>query len=142
MKTIKQDTCPGLSGENILTYEVGLEHDKSIWLRLVKSSGGGFLHSDWISVDAIMDTLRKAATPFTSWAVHKLFLRKSINSPAFLMAVLKNEGLVSPDPKKGHAFVVDDVDAALEKFRARMPKGAKASKKKATKAAPRKAKPK
>jgi hypothetical protein len=142
MQNINQDTCPGLSGKNTLTYEIGLEQDKTFWLRLVKSSGGGFLHNDWVSVDAIMETLRKAATPFTSWAVHMLFLRKSINSPAFLMAVLKHEGLVASDPKKGHAFVVDDVDAALEKFRARMLKGAKASKPKKKKAAPRVPKPK
>ena len=142
MQTIKQDTCPGLSGKNTLTYEIGLEKDKTFWLRLVKSSGGGFLHNDWILIDAIMDTLRKAATPFTSWAVHMLFLRKSINSPAFLMAVLKHEGLVISAPKKGHAFVVDDVDAAMEKFRARMPKGANASKPKKKKAAPRTPKPK
>ena len=129
MKTIKQDTCPGLSGTNTLTYELGLEDDQSIWLRLVKSSGGGFLHNDWISVDAIMDTLQKAASPFTSWAVHSLFVRKSANSPAFLMAVLKHEGLVISDPDKPQVFVLDDPDAALAKFQKRI-KGAGSSPKK------------
>ncbi len=123
MQTLKQDTCPGLSGKNTLTYELGQEHDQSIFLRLVKSSGGGFLHNDWISVTAIMETLRTAASPFTSWAVHMLFLRKSANSPAFLMAVLRHEGLVLPDPDKPQAFVLDDPDAALAVFQKRI-KGA------------------
>jgi hypothetical protein len=130
MKTIKQDTCPGLSGENTLTYEIGIEQDKTFWLRLVKSSGGGFLHNDWLSVDAIMATLRKAATPFTSWVVHTLFLRKSANSPAFLMAVLRQEGLVTSAPDKPQAFVVDDPDAAFAIFQKRINGAAPTTKKK------------
>jgi hypothetical protein len=137
MKTIKQDTCPGLSGENILTYEVGLEHDKSIWLRLVKSSGGGYLSKEWVSIEAIASTLTQSPLPFTSYVLHTHFAGKSINSPSFLMAVLKKEGLVVPDSIKRQAFVCDDLDVALDKFLARMPKSVKASKKKATKAAPR-----
>ncbi len=123
MQTLKQDTCPGLSGKNTLTYELGQEHDQSLWLRLVKSSGGGYLSKKWISIDAVASTLTQSPTPFTSYVLHSHFTGKSINSPSFLMAVLKNEGLVVPDSIKRQAFVCDDPDAALAVFQKRI-KGA------------------
>ncbi len=120
MKTIKEHSCPGLSGNNTLTYEIGMENDQSFWLRLVKSSGGGFLCKDWVSVDAVMDTLRKSASPFTSYAIHTHYSGKSINSPSFLMAVLRHEELIVQDTIKQQAFVGNDFDIALKNFQSRM----------------------
>ena len=140
MKTIKQDNCPGRSGNNTLTYEIGMKHDQTFWLRLVKSSGGGFLCKDWISVDAAMETLKKAASPFTSYALHKLYTGKSINSPSFLMAALRHEELVTPDEIKRQAFVGDNINIALENFQSRMLKDIVASSPAKKKAAPRKPK--
>ncbi len=142
MKTLKQDTCPGLSGKNTLTYEIGMAQDKSIWLRLLKSSGGGFLCKEWISIEAIIITLAQSPSPFTSYVLHTHFAGKSINAPSFLMAVLKHEGVVTPDPNKPQAFVTDDVDAALKKFRSRMAKGEGALSPAKKKRPPRKPKPK
>ncbi len=135
MKTLKQNNCPGLSGKNTLTYEIGLEHDKSIWLRLIKSSGGGFLSKEWISIEAIVGSLKGEATPFTSYVLHTHFAGKSINSPSFLMAVLKHEGVVISAPDKPQAFVENDFDVA--KFQRRMLKAAPKKKK-----APKKARKK
>ena len=140
MKTIKERSCPGLSGNNTLTYEIGMENDESFWLRLVKSSGGGFLCKDWVAMATVIDTLRQAPVPFTSYELHKLFAGKSVNTLGFVMAVLKHEGLVTPAPDKQQAFVIDDLDVALEKFRSRISKGASASSPKKKKAAPRKQK--
>ena len=140
MQTIKKDTCPSLSGNATISYEIGMEPDQSFWLRLVKSSGGGFLSKDWISIDAVMDTLRAAASPFTSYAIHTHFNGKSINSPGFFMAALRQEKLVVPDSIKRQAFILDNVDTALENFKGRMFKGAGSPPPKKKKAAPRKPK--
>jgi hypothetical protein len=130
MKTIKQSTCPGLSGTNTISYEVGFESDQSRWLRLTKSSGGGFLSNDWISMAAITKTLKQSPPPFTSYVLHTLFAGKSINSPGFIMAVLKHQGLVKPDEKKQQAFVIDDLDAALGKLKNRTAQDASSAAKK------------
>jgi len=140
MKTLHQNTCSGLSGTNEITYEIGLENDQSLWLKLVKSSGGGFVSKQWVAMAAIMETLKGADTPFTSYVFHTHFSGKSINSPSFLMAVLKQEGLVEPDPIKRQAFNVDDLDTVLAAFQSRVSEEASSPKKK--KAAPRKPKPK
>jgi hypothetical protein len=42
MKVLKRATCPGLSGKTTLTYELGVEGERSLSLRLVGSSGGGY----------------------------------------------------------------------------------------------------
>ena len=141
MKTIKKSSCPGLSGTNEITYEIGIEDDKFLSMRLVKSSGGGFLFKGWVSMADVMDTLRQAPVPFTSYVLHKHFSGRSINSPSFMMAVLKHEGLVISAPDKQQAFVIDDLDAAMEKFRNRMSKGKAASSPAKKKRPPRKAKP-
>jgi len=142
MQTLKQDICPGLSGKNILTYEIGIDNDQSFWLKLVESSGGGFVCSDWISIDALMEPLKKAEAPFTSFALHQQFIRKSANTPGFFMAVLMHEGLVLPDPNKRQAFTGDGIDAALVNFRKGLVTKSKAPKTARKKATPRKAKPK
>ena len=122
MQTLKQDTCPGLSGTNEITYEIGQEPDQSIWLRLVKSNRGGFVSKQWVSIDAVVNTLSQSPTPFTSYALHTHFSGKSINSPSFLMAALKHEGLVSQDENKKQAFVCDNIDVALANFQTRLSK--------------------
>ena len=139
MKTIKKDTCPGLSGTNEITYEIGLETDQSFWVRLIKSSGGGFLFKGWIPMADVIETLKQSPSQFTSYVLHSHFAGKSINSPSFFMAVLKHEELVEPDKNKRQAFVSDDLDAAMAKFQSRMSTDASSSKSK--KKTPRKPKP-
>lgn len=116
MKTLRKGTCPGLSGTNKITYEVGVEADQTIWLRLVQSSRGGYVSKDWVSMDAIMKTLIEAKPPFTSYALYPHFVRKSVNSLSFMMAVLKKEGLVVPDKEKPQAFVADGADKVVAEF--------------------------
>ncbi len=120
MKNVKEYACPGLSGKTTLTYEVGIEADQSIWLRLVKSSGGGFLSDDWVSIDAVIETLKQEPSPFSSYALHTHFKGKSANTPGFLMAVLRHEELVVPDTKKQQAFVFDNVEDRLKTFNDRI----------------------
>lgn len=141
MQTLKKDTCSGLSGKTKLTYEVGLELDKTIWLRLVKSSGGGLLCDAWVSVDAAIETLKQAASPFSSYALHTHFKGRSANTPGFLMAVLRHEELVVPAPNKQQAFVFDNIEVARKEFKSRMSTGTRKTltvKKKSAPAKPRK----
>ena len=138
MQILKQDECLGLSSNTTLTYEVGMEHDQSIWLRVTKSSGGGFLCKEWVPMAAVTDTLKAATPPFTAYVLNTHFVGKSINSPSFLMAVLRHEGLVKPDLKKRMAFTANDLDTALESFRGRISESSPPK----TKRAPKKARPK
>ena len=62
MKTVRKGTCPGLSGTNKITYEIGVEADQTLWLRLLNSSRGGYVSKSWVSMDGIIKTLLETQT--------------------------------------------------------------------------------
>lgn len=93
-RIIKIATCPTCSGKATLTYYFGCSDDKLTYVRIVSNSGGGFFSEEWVGVAAILTELDQAKFPVTSFPLIKLFSGKSVNTPGFLLAVLKHEGLV------------------------------------------------
>jgi len=98
IRIIKVANCPSLSGKSTLTYHIGCNAQSDILLRVVDNTGGGFFSKEWVSLDAIFQAFDKKAVdkPIISLLLYPLFQGKSLNTPAFLLAVLKQEGLVSP----------------------------------------------
>ena len=94
MRIIKIASCPTSSGNTTLTYHIGCTTDKDIQFRLVANTGGGLFSPEWISLSAIQPAFAQAPFPLTSYTLINLYQGKFTNTPAFLMAVLKNEGLV------------------------------------------------
>ena len=117
LRILKIARCPTVSGKSTLTYHVGCTAESVIKLRLYGNSGNGFLNQDWIPWTAIQERLEPqlGATSFTSQVLHSLFSGKSLNSPGFLMAVLKAEGVVRVstvkrrcyEPVKGSGFLAE-----------------------------------
>lgn len=93
-RIIKIATCPTCSGKATLTYHFGCSEDKQVYIRIVASSGGGFFSDEWVKLTNIQAALDSAPFPVTSFPLIKLFIGKSVNTPGFLLAVLKNESLV------------------------------------------------
>lgn len=98
-RILKIGTCPSVSGKSTLTYHVGCiaDDDSEIQFRVYTNSANGFFSPEWVSLSAIEEALEKRPTnkPITSFLLHSLFRGKSVNTPAFLLAALKNEGLLS-----------------------------------------------
>ena len=94
MRILKIATCLNNSGKATLTYHIGCTSDKDIQFRVIANTGGGLFSPEWISLSAIQVAFEKAAVPLTSFPLIQLYKGKSTNTPAFLMAVLKHEGLV------------------------------------------------
>lgn len=93
MEIIKKGKCPSLTGKSMLTYEVGRDEDGA-HLRITSNTGGGFYSGEWIAVSDIEAALAKTPEAITSLTLFKLFKGKSVNTPAFLLAALKHEGVV------------------------------------------------
>ncbi|MDO9050649.1 MAG: hypothetical protein Q7U70_04070 [Methylotenera sp.] len=93
-RIIKIATCTTCSGKATLTYHFGCNEDKQVYIRIVANSGGGFFSDEWIKLADIQVALDSAPFPVTSFPLIKLFIGKSVNTPGFLLAVLKHEGLV------------------------------------------------
>ncbi|MES2502295.1 MAG: hypothetical protein V4545_06785 [Pseudomonadota bacterium] len=93
-RIIKIATCPTCSGKATLTYNFGSNEDKQVYIRITANSGGGFFSEEWVALLDIQTAIDAAPFPVTSFPLTKLFIGKSVNTPGFLLAVLKHEGLV------------------------------------------------
>ena len=82
------------SGKTSLIYHFGCNQENQVFIRIVENSGGGFFSEEWVALDATLATLDKAPHPITAVPLIRLFKGKSVNTPGFLLAVLKHEGLV------------------------------------------------
>ena len=106
LRILKIGHCLTVSGKSTLTYHVGCTPESAIQIRLYANSGKGFLNQDWIPWTAIQERLKPQSgeSTFTSQVLHALFRGKSLNSPGFLMAVLKAEGVVKASAVKRRCY--------------------------------------
>lgn len=112
-RILKIATCSTLSGRSELTYHLGCTTDGEIQFRIVSNSGNGQFNSDWVSLTALEKLLSQHPLdkPMTSRTMQPLFRGKSSNSPAFLFAALKAEGLVTAGNEKDGGYLLGDIDA-------------------------------
>ena len=91
---IHEGECPSLSGRSVLTYSIGRhEQDATLHLRIVRNSGGGMSCNDWAESSQI-EAIVKGDAELTAKSFQVLHPGKSINTGGFLMAVLKDLGLI------------------------------------------------
>ncbi len=113
MRILKINVCPSLSGRSELTYHLGCNVEGDIHFRVTHNSGTGQFNSDPISLSLIEKALLEypAGKPITSAVLRPLFRGKSSNSPAFLFAALKAEGMLMPGAGKDSGYLLGDVEA-------------------------------
>jgi hypothetical protein len=106
IRILKDDTCPSLSGKSTLTYHVGCNAKSELLFRVYENSGSGFFSSEWISINKIKQVSDKVPSDqaITSFILNPLFTGKSVNTPSFLFAILKQEGFVQPSKAKPRCY--------------------------------------
>ena len=88
--------CPSISGRSTLTYAIGRHPETGeLHLRIVENSGKGMWFDGWASAKDI-DAIVKGAAELTAKSFHALHPGKSINTGGFVLAVLKDLGLIRP----------------------------------------------
>ena len=107
---VKSATCPSVSGKSEIGYQVGRDGVGNVALRLASNTGGGFFSEEWVPLRAIEQVLQANATKngLSSGALRTVFRGKSVNTAAFLLAVLKAEGAVRPREGKTRVYDVAD----------------------------------
>lgn len=95
---IKTSSCRALSGNGEIGYEFSLDNKKTLHIRITSNTGGGYFTGEHVALTEIESELFSQPDPsrLTSGALQPLFRGKSVNTPAFLMAALRNEGFVKP----------------------------------------------
>jgi hypothetical protein len=106
VRVLKNGTCPNLSGKSTLSYRVGVNEAGGIMLQLVGNSNPGCFNNEWVGYSAVQELLAKEdqGKAITSYALTPLYKGKSTNSPSFLFAVLKQEGLVKLSESKKRCY--------------------------------------
>lgn len=112
LSVLKVATCSTLSGRSELTYHLGRNSDAALHFRVVENTGNGQFNSDWVSLAMIEKLLAEhsADKALTSRSLQPLFRGKSSNSPAFLFACLKAEGLVKAGAEKDSGYLLGDIE--------------------------------
>ena len=106
VRVLKNGTCPNLSGKSTLSYRIGIDEAGEIMLRLVGNSNPGYFNAEWVPYSTVQELLAKQdqGKAITSFVLTPLFRGKSTNSPSFLFAVLKQEGLVKLSESKKRCY--------------------------------------
>lgn len=94
MRVIKIAACPTNSGRATLAYQIGCSSEHDIYFRVTANTGGGLFSPEWVSLKSMLETLEISRKPLASFPLLGLLKGKSINTPAFLMAAMKSEGIV------------------------------------------------
>lgn len=94
VQVIYKGQCTSLSGLSELEFEIGQHgEDDSLFMRLSGNTGAGLYCPNWVSATEIQDIVL-GATQMTSTSLKPLFEGTSINSAGFLLACLRELGLV------------------------------------------------
>lgn len=122
-KILKLGNCSTLSGKGTLAYQIGCNHTSEIFFRITGNSGGGWFSADWLSLNVMLSAIGKADKTLTSYALQPLFTGKSVNTPAFLFAALKQEGLVVNDTDNPRCYVAVTTDTFMAEIKALIASG-------------------
>ncbi len=120
LRIIKINTCTNVTGKSTLTYHIACRDDQSLYFRIFENSGGGYFSFEWVSLQSIQDAFETGPKPSTSFALFTLFEGKSVNTPAFILAAIQNEGLMLRDPDNPRCYVVGDATAFNAEMQALM----------------------
>ena len=131
IRILKIASCPSLSGRSTLTYHLGCSANTDIpavpdlYFRVFENSGGGLFSNEWVSLDVIQQVFAKVPTAIaiTAHLLGSLFVGKSVNTPSFLFAVLKSEGLVVAAKEKKGCYERTDPSGFMAEVTALMASG-------------------
>ncbi len=143
MKILKTEKCKSLSGKSTLTYNIGIDPENALLVMIRSNDGGGYFSDEPVALADIIAILKKHPKdiPITSIIFTKLYKGKSVNTPAFLTAALRNEGLLRSLGGKQRSHELVDPDAFMAKMEALAAAKPKKAPIKKRPSAPRKRKP-
>ena len=126
LRILKSGTCPSLSGKSKLSYEFAAGPTSDLQVRIARNTGGGYFSDQWVKWERLQGVLDKnGAKPITCHTLGPLFKGQSVNTPGFLLAVLKHEGLVRPSEEQPRCYERTDPSAFYAELQGAPAKAAK-----------------
>lgn len=105
IRVLKSASCPSLSGKSKLSYELGCDPQAALYVRISKNTAAGHFSDEWVPWQQLQGILeRNGEEPITCFTFSPLFKGRSVNTSGFLLAALKNEGLVQRMEKNKRCY--------------------------------------
>ena len=123
LNIISTAKCQTISNKSTLTYNIGVDDEDNIFMRIISNTGGGYFSKEWISLDNITAALSDVPTDQTITSINliPLFKGLSVNTPGYMISALVREGLLSANQEKKRHYTY----AGTEKLQAKVAKKAK-----------------
>jgi len=58
---LKTSSCLALSGNGTIGYELSLDNKKSLHIRIMSNTGGGYFSNEWVSLSDIREAFKSSA---------------------------------------------------------------------------------
>jgi hypothetical protein len=104
-RILKVATCLSLSGRSMLTYHLGASAAGDVCFRIWDTDGKGIYSKEWVCAGDIQKVLAQHQSIAAPLLLPLFKVGRSVNSAGFLLAALKNEGLVTNHPEEPHRYV-------------------------------------
>jgi hypothetical protein len=122
-RILKIVTCFSLSGRSQLTYHVGASEAGDVCFRIWDTDGKGIYSKEWVCAADIHKLLAQEQSIAAQMLLPLFKIGRSVNSAGFLLAALKNEGLVTNHPEEPHRYVRVDSSGWVEEVTGLMKAG-------------------
>ena len=120
IRIIKIADCGKLTAPNTvtLTYNIGVDGSSNMHFRTTDNKTGGLFSTEWIALDAILDTVKDipdaGEKPFSALIFDRLFTYRSANNAGFLVAALLAEGVLQRHKETKRMLMLGNPDKFLE----------------------------
>jgi hypothetical protein len=114
LRIIKTASCLSVSGRTTIGYHIGLRDERDVCFRVWKTSGKGVFSKEWVCASDIHKVLGQHDSLTAPMLLPLFTVGRSVNSAGFLLAVLKNEGLVTLSAEQPHAYVKANPSAFIQ----------------------------
>lgn len=96
IEVLYEGQCPSLTGRSVLSFQLGRDpQSNEPHLRILRNSGKGMWAKSWAAVGHI-DAILAKADQVSARTFHDVHPGKSINTGGFILAILKDLGVVRP----------------------------------------------
>ena len=96
IRILKEASCPSLSERSTLIYHIGCNEHNDILFKIISNSSSGNFNHEWFFAGDMLELIYESKKPFSWRVLYSLVKGKSVNTACFLLAALKNEGLLQP----------------------------------------------
>jgi len=125
---IYQGTTESISQRSQLCFEIGRHSENgTLHLRIASNSGGGMWCKDWCSASDIQDAVL-GESGLTAKSFHPLHAGRSINTGGFILAALKELGLIRANEQNSRVHEHVQAGVTFEKAASAYMTQAKAAK--------------